>query len=721
MEENFNETSEMKMEKIEIEENQSETSEIKIDGFQEETFEKNTEENQSENTTKVVDRKKMILATIVLLILLITTGIYAYFTSTKTATNVFTIGSIEINLTEGDDWDTASENGEAPEGAQNIEPGQHITKAPNVENVGKNPAYVYLKVYVPVNNEDNLFSYTINETDGETGGWTQRVGEEMHTTIDGQVYNIYVYEYDETLEPGTTTEQALFDEVIFADGIYFTPEQVAEMGNVKKIIIKAYAIQSELGVEKSSNVVTDLALGDSNEERGLVSQIQVGDKFIGDGGTVSLVKGASNVPISLVNGQVGTYTSSETSVATVSNEGMINAVDIGTTTISVSGSGIKSKEISLNVVEAIENATVRVAEKVVTPETTIMINPGAEKQITIDNLDTIEEVEYSISPTTGNISVDSTGKITAEESAEGGETATVTITGKLSGTTKTIQVKVSELTEGQLVRYVPAGTYTWDKTYATANSTDTIALDAKGNCKITDWRILSIDGDTVNLVPANGATTQTVNFQGAQGYNNAVQLLNIACSELYKDTTLGITARSINIEDFEKAQEVADYRDEKITGTIYNYSGKWRPTIYADEMSGAKTMSQPISTSNTDLIERNEASKLGGEETTFTGKNTYYELSNSELSAKLGGLASKLLPNGSSTDYWVASRCADAWSGNCYFTVRAIRGGKLDAHWAFFTNSFEYETAVHGFFPVISVNAEHLSKVTDQTYMYEVK
>ncbi|MBR2786161.1 MAG: SipW-dependent-type signal peptide-containing protein, partial [Clostridia bacterium] len=115
-----------------------------------EASESNVEKIRSRTTTKVVDRKRILLAAIILLIMLVATGIYAYFTSTKTATNVFTMGSIDIVLTEGNVWDTASENGVAPEGAQNIEPGQHITKAPNVQNVGKNPAYVYLKVYVPV-------------------------------------------------------------------------------------------------------------------------------------------------------------------------------------------------------------------------------------------------------------------------------------------------------------------------------------------------------------------------------------------------------------------------------------------------------------------------------------------------------------------------------------------------------------------------------------------
>lgn len=215
-------------------------------------------------------RAIIILIIALLLIVAIVTGINAYFTSVKTVTNVFTIGNIQINLTEGDIWDAAVASGEAPENAQNIVPNQHIAKAPNVENIGANPAYVYLKVYVPVIGDEDLFTYTINPTDGQTGGWTKRANEEFHTTIDGQVYNIYTYDYDEVLEPGTTTEQALFDEVIFAEGMEFTPEQVTILGNVKNIIIKAYAIQTGEGISQETNEITDVMTGDSNEENGLV-------------------------------------------------------------------------------------------------------------------------------------------------------------------------------------------------------------------------------------------------------------------------------------------------------------------------------------------------------------------------------------------------------------------------------------------------------------------
>ncbi|MBR2785960.1 MAG: Ig-like domain-containing protein, partial [Clostridia bacterium] len=392
--------------------------------------------------------------------------------------------------------DTASENGVAPEGAQNIEPGQHITKAPNVQNVGKNPAYVYLKVYVPVYDEQNLFSYTVNETSGQTGGWTLREGEQKHTTIDGQLYNIYVYEYDETLQPNTTTDQALFDEVVFANGIYFTPEQVATMGTVKKVIVKAYAIQSESGVEKSSNDITELILDDNNESAGLVGSIQVGNKLINNHGTVTLLKGASSVQISFANSQGATYTSSDTSVATVSNAGAISAVNAGTTTISIGGSGIKAKEFDLEVVENVQNATIKVGTETVVPGTSIKLEAGDEAQITTEDG---EEMTYSISPTNAGISVDSTGKITVSGTAEAGATATITLTGKLSGNSRTITIEVPEALTGDDI--VPSTNYGQKVNYSVSVKDGVqVAEGTTGAVELDDWEIFLKDGDYVYMI-----------------------------------------------------------------------------------------------------------------------------------------------------------------------------------------------------------------------------
>ena len=104
------------------------------------------------------------------------------------------------------------------------------------------------------------------------------------------------------------------------------------------------------------------------------------------------------------------------------------------------------------------------------------------------------------------------------------------------------------------VSYSPSGTYTWDKTLATSSDTGTTELSsASGTYAITNWRVLDLDQTTgiVRLVPT--APVGSLKLQGAQGYNNAVKLLDDACNGLYKDDDKGITAQSIKEEDFVKA------------------------------------------------------------------------------------------------------------------------------------------------------------------------
>ena len=136
---------------------------------------------------------KFILITILIVAVLVIAiqRILAYFTDVKAVTNVFTIGDISIVLDEGTVWNQASANNSVPQLARNIAPEDEIEKEPYIVNNGKNPAYVYLKVYVPTYRNQDLFTYTLNATDGTTGGWTKRANEEFHTTIDGQVFNIY--------------------------------------------------------------------------------------------------------------------------------------------------------------------------------------------------------------------------------------------------------------------------------------------------------------------------------------------------------------------------------------------------------------------------------------------------------------------------------------------------------------------------------------------------
>lgn len=64
------------------------------------------------------------------------------------------------------------------------------------------------------------------------------------------------------------------------------------------------------------------------------------------------------------------------------------------------------------------------------------------------------------------------------------------------------------------------------------------------------FRVMDLDeSGNMTLIGAMTSEDQSISFQGALGYNNAVYTLNKKCSDLYKDESKGITARSIKVED----------------------------------------------------------------------------------------------------------------------------------------------------------------------------
>ena len=147
---------------------------------------------------------------------------------------------------------------------------------------------------------------------------------------------------------------------------------------------------------------------------------------------------------------------------------------------------------------------------------------------------------------------------------------------------------------GSEVTYSPSGTYNWQGKYCSTSQSDTTLNSASGQSyNITKWKVLSIENGKVELVPT-APTSGTVYLGQAQGYNNGVKLLNDACSSLYGNTSKGITARSLNIEDIEKYMLEAKLTEARsyTYGTKYENqvssaytSDKYYPVIYADRKS----------------------------------------------------------------------------------------------------------------------------------------
>ena len=163
--------------------------------------------------------KKIILLVIAILTIIGLGGLFAYLTDTDQKTNVFTVGSIKIELTETN-WN--------PSNGENILPGQPISKDPKINNIGNNPAYVYIKVVNPIvelqSGEGVLFNYTTNS------GWTQL------DQVEQCGYRATTYYYNTALNPSASTT-TLFDTVTIND---FS----GDIGEEQLLDIYGYGIQS---------------------------------------------------------------------------------------------------------------------------------------------------------------------------------------------------------------------------------------------------------------------------------------------------------------------------------------------------------------------------------------------------------------------------------------------------------------------------------------------
>ena len=170
--------------------------------------------------------KKKILALCLIVCLLATAvvgGTLAYFTDSEEATNTFTVGNVDIDLTEPT-WDAT---GKAE--AKDVYPGEALAKDPTVTNNGNNPCFVRVSVeglnqFVGKYGEAGKIIYRTDYVDGALGeNWV------LHT--DGYFY------YTKVLAVDATTD-ALFDQIVM-------PFALKNSEATADIVVKAYAVQAQ--------------------------------------------------------------------------------------------------------------------------------------------------------------------------------------------------------------------------------------------------------------------------------------------------------------------------------------------------------------------------------------------------------------------------------------------------------------------------------------------
>ena len=163
---------------------------------------------------------------------------------------------------------------------------------------------------------------------------------------------------------------------------------------------------------------------------------------------------------------------------------------------------------------------------------------------------------------------------------------------------------------------------------------------------------------------------------------------------------------------YEMASQLAKYGNQKETPYTYSYY----PTMYKNEanhvIDGTKTESGLKQSEQTSFIAKTYEKAT----TSIQPYQTYYKTTDYATTASLlEGYSNILITNGSSTNYWVASRCVGLGSSICYFSVRNVNSGYFSANDMFYSGAGVTGDS-RAVFPVVSLSSQLLEKAADGTY-----
>ena len=248
-----------------------------------------------------------------------------------------------------------------------------------------------------------------------------------------------------------------------------------------------------------------------------------------------------------------------------------------------------------------------------------------------------------------------------------------------SGKTKTHKVSVTnykvptiadKVKVGDYVEYIPdTAEYTTDTNNTGYTSAQTLNTETK------DWRVLYVNSETGEvLLTTNGIVNDGTYLQVTKGYLRGPTELNNICKALYSNSSLGITARSMTIEDLNKA---CNYTPSEPTtryayypnGTTFakgdrtiEYNGKRYIKIAQNYSSTAK-----FYTSDGGGVEKTDGNgftyRTPEADNPVYVTQTYYSYNPSSKNSTVGSIL------GSSYG-WLASPCVDLGSSGANFFVR---------------------------------------------------
>lgn len=201
-------------------------------------------------------------------------GTFAYLTDNESAVNTFTVGKVQVDLTEPDYPGNDSDE------VKDLVPNEEVKKNPKVTNTGVNDALIFMTVEVPVKDVTLVASdgtkgtkeptelFWFKDTDDtqgtfannfNTSDWMQLTEKETYGDADGST-TTYVFAYRTAVAADAETA-SLFDKVQLKNII----ENEITPGTAQDIRVRTYAIQASEVLDGDHDLTDGLTENDFNK------------------------------------------------------------------------------------------------------------------------------------------------------------------------------------------------------------------------------------------------------------------------------------------------------------------------------------------------------------------------------------------------------------------------------------------------------------------------
>ena len=243
-------------------------------------------------------------------------------------------------------------------------------------------------------------------------------------------------------------------------------------------------------------------------------------------------------------------------------------------------------------------------------------------------------------------------------------------------------------------------------TDSTKNTTSTLTQEK------LNWRVLDIQNGQVRLI-SEVPTASKITLYGANGYNNAVYLLDKTCKTLYNNSKLASNVQNLKIEDIQKylTYDYTQYESSEVdtgkyggTKTYSDENYRYYPNLFLREKTGCVDGTQGIELNLSEQTKPiNEVSMQA--EMNIKVTQTYWYKVMEEKDFINSIYYYLFVKNGNDNQaYFMSSRCVGAYSDGAYFGIRHMYNGYIGASSPYRShNGNTY--GENSFRPVITLNS----------------